>query len=467
MERNIRVINPTALLQGFRDKNKDRPLVSIDRKDFELRAFEVLPLEGYEMPINEKSGKKFPYCCKYHENVFSEATKWYKKFPNCCEPHKKLLDAFWFKKEDYSFAPDKIVRQLSYTTTHIERQIELADWYKDITDYIRASIDSFGQLPEGYGGAVGLHIYLSYLKAWLKDETRKLPKIKLKKLSAYLESRDETDENKETDLNILISTYQKWLKAFPFQIIYFNKLKPAFERQIPILKSKPITNRYLGVSSAELRTKAELIELLIEITNELLQKINTSEWVDKKLIPDVTKHRLGLLNESHRIKQSSLLEEFVDNETKYISTLKEWLENEKGYFKDISELLSPNAIQQIESKSKQLEAKLIAYGFHELPLVRTLTKESKEKLAQMISASLPYAIAMLDHLGFLTRLKEQYFTSTYKLNREVAKWFDSDKEGRAVKGNINVLSSASKDNRSKYTSHLHKEQVKRDYQNLK
>jgi len=124
--------------------------------------------------------------------------------------------------------------------------------------------------------------------------------------------------------------------------------------------------------------------------------------------------------------------------------------------------------QQTETKTDKLKAELGEYGFFELPKVKQLSEPNKQSLVELISTNgLPYSIAMFEFLDFLKHLETEHFTTKYKLNKEVAKWFNSDKEGRAVKGNISSLSDYSTENKSKYTAHTHKETVKTDYQKLK
>jgi hypothetical protein len=125
-------------------------------------------------------------------------------------------------------------------------------------------------------------------------------------------------------------------------------------------------------------------------------------------------------------------------------------------------------LEQTETKTEKLKAVLGKYGFFELPKVKLLSEPSKQSLIKFIGENdLPYSIAMLDFLDFLKHLEKEYFKTKYKLNIEVSKWFDSDKDGRGVKGNISVLSENSNENKSKFTAHLHKETVEIDYQNLK
>lgn len=123
--------------------------------------------------------------------------------------------------------------------------------------------------------------------------------------------------------------------------------------------------------------------------------------------------------------------------------------------------------QQTETKTDKLKEVLGKYGFFELPKVKQLSEPNKQSLVELISTNgLPYSIAMFEYLGFLKHIENKHFRTKYQLNKEVANWFNSDKEGRAVKGNISSLSEYSTENKSKYTAHTHKETVKTDYQKL-
>ncbi len=101
-------------------------------------------------------------------------------------------------------------------------------------------------------------------------------------------------------------------------------------------------------------------------------------------------------------------------------------------------------------------------------MVKSLSETNRDKLVELISSKdLPYGIAMFDFLGYLRHLETEHFESKYKLNKEVSKWFTSDKDGRAVKGNISTLSPKSKEDKKKYTAHTHKKTVQIDYEILK
>ncbi len=153
-------------------------------------------------------------------------------------------------------------------------------------------------------------------------------------------------------------------------------------------------------------------------------------------------------------------EEIYQNVVNLINRLKPIVGTEAA---NIEQLTPPT-----ETKSVRLKAQLSKYGFFDLPKVKQLSEQNKLSLIELISTKgLPYNIAMFDFLQFIEFLEKKYFNSKRELNKEVSKWFDGDKEGRAVKGNISVLLKNTTENKSRYTAHKHKENVIKDYELLK
>lgn len=150
------------------------------------------------------------------------------------------------------------------------------------------------------------------------------------------------------------------------------------------------------------------------------------------------------------------------------STPDEIAEAERKF--SITDILKAPALppQPIKTKADILNEQLSQYGFFELEKVKTLSEQSKVSIIEKIAESgLPYAIAMFDYLQFIPYLEKKHFDSKYKLNREVSKWFNSDKEGRAVKGNISSLLKNTTENKDRYTAYKHKENVIKYYELLK
>jgi len=276
-------------------------------------------------------------------------------------------------------------------------------------------------------------------------------------------------KNKNTDLNILLGTYQKWLKTFPFDISFFAELKPHFEKQLPILNGKPETNKYTGLAKVKMHTKGSLIDVLLNLTNNLITQINTTTLYEKGLLTEPQKIKLELvLNERKMKLKKGYVNSSKDEEQRYRKILKEWFADEKRFIDEVTPIVKALPPQPIKTKADILKEQLSQYGFFELEKVKTLSEQSKVSIIEKIAESgLPYAIAMFDYLQFIPYLEKKHFDSKYKLNREVSKWFDSDKEGRAVKGNISSLLKNTTENKDRYTAYKHKENVIKDYELLK
>lgn len=334
----------------------NKPFIEIDAEHFTLSAFETKPIEGYEAPTNKETGEQFPNCCPFHKSVFEGAESWFLKFPNCCDQHKAMVSKWWYNKANYSGIAEKIVKQLSYTEHHISERINIDDWYKDITDYIEYNVLSFGH------PAIGLQLYLGNVKHYIKNTNSEIPKIKRQVLIEFIETyyNSPIDINKtnKTDLNVLYNTYQKWLKVFPFEISFFSTLKPHFEKQLLILNGKPETNKYTGIAKAKMHTKGSLIDVLLNLTNNLLTQINTTTLYEKGLLTEPQKIKLELvLNERKMKLKKGYVNSSKDEEQRYRKILKEWFTDEKRFIDEVTPLvkaLPPQPISVNENRTKKV-----------------------------------------------------------------------------------------------------------------
>lgn len=334
----------------------NKPFIEIDAEHFTLSAFETKPIEGYEAPANKETGEQFPNCCPFHKSVFEGAESWFLKFPNCCDQHKAMVSKWWYNKANYSGIAEKIVKQLSYTEHHISERINIDDWYKDITDYIEYNVSSFGH------PAIGLHLYLGNVQHYIKNTKTEIPKIKRQVLIEFIETYYnkpiDIDKTNRTDLNVLYSTYQKWLKVFPFEISFFSTLKPHFEKQLPILNGKPETNKYTGIAKAKMHTKGSLIDVLLNLTNNLLTQINTTTLYEKGLLTEPKKIKLELvLNERKMKLKQGYVNSSKDEEQRYRKILKEWFADEKRFIEEVTPIvkaLPPQPISVNDSRTKKV-----------------------------------------------------------------------------------------------------------------
>lgn len=115
-----------------------------------------------------------------------------------------------------------------------------------------------------------------------------------------------------------------------------------------------------------------------------------------------------------------------------------------------------NSKSVIKSKRELLQD----IHFFELKSVRDLTFEKQEKLIDLLfSKKSPYQIALLDFLGLFDSLEKTVFAKN-KIFKMVS--IALKVSPRTIKGNYNVLSKNSTEDRSRYSSHLYTEQVKKD-----
>ena len=127
---------------------------------------------------------------------------------------------------------------------------------------------------------------------------------------------------------------------------------------------------------------------------------------------------------------------------------------------------SSNNEEIIEDKIVFLSNELKNLGFFELEMVKQLSIDAQTKLIEHLSGhELPYKVAMISFLGFPEQLKSRCDCPASKVNSLLAEVFGTD--DRSIKGNLNVLKAKSKENKERYTSHLHKEDVEKSYKNIK
>jgi len=390
-----------------------------------------------------------------------------KSFPFCCSQHSNLLKVKEFNRASFTNVPVMVARKIIYTNQHIINNHSSENWYKVITDYIEWVIESFGQMPKGCGERLYLSDYFFYVTDLLErnEEIKAETKARLRE---FIITYQPPSENPKTDLNVLLSTYQNWLKDFPFELnSYFGHLKQHYENLLPIMNGKPEKNIYSGVDEIKIYTKTSLIEELTNLTNSLLIQINGVTLQEKGLITDANKIKLELVINSRKQKLKQGYKKSSQNkEQTYMKMIEEWYADEKMFFDEITPLMKPLPLQQNETKTDKLNAELGKYGFFELSKVKQLSEPNKQSLIELISTNeLPYSIAMFEYLGFLKYLKAEHLKTGYKLHKEVSKWFAVSE--RAVKGNIFVLNKFSKEDKTRYTAHKQKQIVQTDYEKLK
>ncbi len=315
-------------------EKKDFHFFKFEEGEIMINPYEVYPLDGYEEPEN------FPNCCNWHKSIVDLSIEFYDKFPNCCKKHKKFVEDFNIDKTRYENIKIDIVRKMCYTMHFIEVKINNVNWYEDTLHWFEYIERSFGQ-PE-----VGLSVYLQNLSTAIEN-SKKIPDDKKAILNKYFEDLHKPPvKANDTDFNILFETYFTWLKLFPFELSIFKNLKAHFEKQLPFVKGKSDYNPYTGLTAFKTVSQTELIQNLINTTNSILSKVDTSVMVEKNFNDQANIHNLEILNKLHRTKQETLLKEFSKFETKYIKTIKRWLQNEKEYFSSVVPIINQKSLPQ-------------------------------------------------------------------------------------------------------------------------
>jgi len=318
-------------------------------------------------PINELSEwthnlNNCKGCRDNHAKVMNEINSRFTKFPDCCEWHKKLLTVDWFDKKDFKGIGKQYADKLFFSWFHIIYYLDTVDWKKEIFDYLEYVIFSFGDFPNGYGSPLYLADYFKQLKGLLQrdlksetidnNELEKRKKEIIEYLDNYFNPNDNNKNDKNTDWNVLIDTYNKWLKIFPFQISFFQNLKSQYEKNIPILNGKPETNKYTGIAKAQLKTKDKLIESLLNITNTIITQINTTSLYEKGQLTNPEKIKLELVLAKRKMKISKgYVNTSPNEEQRYRRVLKEWFCDEKELIEEITPILKSIPLQSNDSQT--------------------------------------------------------------------------------------------------------------------
>ncbi len=314
--------------------------------ELENGSFTEIPVSniwdlGYSIEAHHEyiEPNNFPKCCEFHKKILSNLNDWLKSFPNCCENHKVLLKKDWFKKELYIEIPNKVITSLSYTTSFIDHNIEKYNWYKEITDYIDYAIESFGT-PN-----IGGERFFSILRYWVMEKLKISNQIEWKRsqLIDFFESKTKSESltNKKTDLNLLNSTFQKWIKFLP-EIPLFNSIKTAYKDKLPmnLFLYDGEYNKFTNMVKFKGRTQSELIEILVNHTQKVLLQL-TSKNIYKRLnLNEKEQYEIQVIVEKHKVEQFLLLENFSKNELKYVKILKKWLKNEKKFITNLKPIFN-------------------------------------------------------------------------------------------------------------------------------
>lgn len=209
--------------------------------------------------------------------------------------------------------------------------------------------------------------------------------------------------------------------------------------------------------------KSELIERGLSLKESFIEKIKN----DQKKIDGKQSKLNYLINTKAELEQIIIEINFQDN---YLTNIVKWCELEIERL-ELELPVSQTGNEQTkekefpkQTKNERLTGELKKYGFFELELIKELP--SKGKLLEILGDNkVPYKIAMLEFLGFINHLEDEYCNSKTDLWKLLSEIISIPE--RTAKGHVNALNDFSNEDKKKYTSHIHKENVKKDYQKLK
>jgi|GEM_PF-1011513 len=444
----------------------------LDASIFEL-PFETEPTSGKDHDF-----KKCKKCQESLKTIEEFLTKKFKGtitkagFPLCCAQHANLtkLPKFLENKIHYDRVPTWVAQKVIFTNNHILNHIKRENWYAEVIEYIDYTIASFGQMPKEAGEPLYLSDYFAYVLELLGRPP--IPKDKKDKLQSYIEGFSRPSEDRAVDLQELATTYQKWLEIFPFDLSYFKGLRQHYEKALPILTGAPITNHYLGTAKIRLHTKESLIDVLIDLTNDFITRLNGLTLYEKGQLTEPLKLQMELILEERRTKCRKIGYHIVeeDETTRYAKMLSEWLNDEIAFIERITpiiENLPEQPIVKFDDNTTRIIKAFNEYGFQEF-----LRKSyfDPNKIYDLIAENsgrefLPYTICLLNELAYIDYFMKEYVKTKEKAYKIFGEILNADP--RRIRGNINVLNPRSNENPSQYTSGSYTETIKKKLKEIK
>ncbi len=319
-----------------------------------------LSFEGgaYQLPFDIKPADgehNYSTCegCKTHKKKIVEEIKRVNNFPLCCEGHRKLHKLAQFNLADFQMLEESIADKIVYTSQFVINHIENDDWLEDFKNYFEYVMESLGSFPNDYGSPFQVSNFYKFTTDSIESKKKlfnpsKLTKNEIgKRVDVILEhihdsftpADQKRIKNNNKDFNLLLSTYNKWYKTFPFNLSYFKPLEKKYSKTLPIIKGEVIYNKYTGLSTGELHTKESLTQFLVELTKAIITNVNGLKLYEKGLLNDAQNIQLDLVLRNRELELTALNSGKEIDSKGYIKILKKWFDSEKKFIKEITPLL--------------------------------------------------------------------------------------------------------------------------------
>lgn len=291
-------------------------------------------------------------CSKHYRVLVEEINQLYQKFPNCCKNHQNLLKHPEFKKTDFINTPEWCADKIMSSFHVILEFIDEENWYDEIVAYIEYCIFSFGDFPSGYGIPFQLDNYFNCLIHLLSHKptdiellTEKISNTEIEKrlntiinyLKGYINN---SQKDNKRDINLLISTYDKWFKTFPFDISYFKHLKERFSNHLPLFEEEPKRNKYIGVHIAKVASKKSLLRVLENVTRKIIAEVNGLTLHEEDKLTKAENIELELILNKRKLELNEIANHSNHDRQSYIRVLKKWYKSELDFIKMIKPYLT-------------------------------------------------------------------------------------------------------------------------------
>ncbi|WHF51851.1 hypothetical protein QGN23_00900 [Chryseobacterium gotjawalense] len=281
----------------------------------------------------------------------------------------------------------------------------------------------------------------------------------------FFEEDDEVDyiSNKPVKVESFEEAVQLLTGKAVYQNINFSSFTNFLEHYKKEVEDFEFDNRHSEVKRIIEQQKMKLEAATFQ--SEIEEVLQFAE----KSVKELKNNLLNVFNnENYKTK-------VIDSAPTFYNRVKALLEYEKLYKsalpvqQDKTEAMSESLAepQLKDTKAKKLNSSLVEYGFNNLEKVEKLSDKSKGRIIEEISEKgLPYAVAMLDYLGFFNHLLLKYCHTKESMYKLVSGIICDKDSSRAIKGNLNTLNINSKESRERYTAHQFTETVENYYQQL-
>jgi hypothetical protein len=318
--------------------SKIGPVFKIEGGIIFLHPFKSSPLKGFD------SDKLFQNSELFLNSIEESANKWFQEFPECCDDHKQLSEMGNFDKKKFDFIPNQILNNVKYFVYAIDTFIDKEGGINEIRDYLDYLTQSLGS--PNFGG----HIFESNVKHFIENGSltdKDFNDDQRIELLQLFEPEISPIDIEERDFASLYTIFQNWIDAIP-NIGQFKELKSKFNGKVPmdIFAMESKTNKYLDRITFKTRSKNELLEFLINLTNDIL-KISRNEVkkenYNKNEIITIAEERL-------KIKQNILLNKTTNElESNYLDLIEKWLSMVIEFYQVVNQSIQETNIESVSS----------------------------------------------------------------------------------------------------------------------